>query len=231
VFKYFRKNENGFMVKWIRRMFSNPLALIPVVAVFVAEALILQPNPYEMYAMTWHGFVLGLLAFFFGFCFMLSGSGFWNMLVKWRWLFLVMAAVLFAVRMIYFEGKVPFYMIVAESDGWIFTMFAFGYKYLNRPGKVLTYLSEAAYPVYIIHMIVLFLGSMLIFPLDMNLQLEFVTVLIFTFAGCFLFYEFVIRRITILRPLFGLKMRKSREVTPSERVMLESITVKEREMQ
>ena len=89
-------------------------------------------------------------------------------------------------------------------------MFAFGYKYLNRPGKVLSYLSEAAYPVYILHMIFLFLGSSWIFPMDLPVQLEFVFALMFTGIGCFAAFE-VIKRVNILRPLFGLKMKTGKE--------------------
>lgn len=58
--------------------------------------------------------------------------------------------------------KVHNVQLVIESNCWIFSVFAFGYKYLN-PGKVLRYLSQAAYPIYIIHMICLYLASLLMF--------------------------------------------------------------------
>jgi peptidoglycan/LPS O-acetylase OafA/YrhL len=203
---YLKNNENGRLVDTIKRIFSNPLGLLVVVAAFIAEALIVKPAPYELYAMTWHGFFLGLLAFFFGFCFILSGSAFWQMLVKWRWLFLVVAVTLFVLRQFYFGMNTPACLLVIESDSWIFSVLAFGSLYLNHPGKVLTYLSQAAYPIYILHMIFLYLGSVLIFPLDIALPLKFLLVLLFTFAGCFLTYE-VIRRVNIIRPLFGLKRK------------------------
>ena len=97
--------------------------------------------------------------------------------------------------------------MVFESDCWIFSVLAFGHKYLNHPSKALSYLSQAAYPVYILHMIFLFLGSWLVFPLALSVQLKFVMVLVFTVAGCFGAFE-IIRRVTILRPLFGLKMKE-----------------------
>jgi membrane-bound acyltransferase YfiQ involved in biofilm formation len=96
-----------------------------------------------------------------------------------------------------------------ESDCWIFALLAFGNKYLNRPGRTLAYLSEAAYPVYILHMIFLFLGSQLIFPLDINVKIQFILLLVFTGIGCFATYE-IIRRVNVLRPLFGLKMKPAR---------------------
>jgi glucan biosynthesis protein C len=217
VFFYFKNNENGKVAQFIKSMFSTPLGLLPVVGTFVLEAVIMQPNPYELYAMTWHGFVLGLLAFFFGFCFVLSGAGFWQMIFRWRWFFLVTAITLFVLRINVFGMNTPGYLIAAESNCWIFSVFAFGYKYLNRGGKTLAYLSQAAYPVYILHMIFLYLGSLLIFPLGLPVQVKFLLVLLFTLAGCFLTYEFLIRRINIIRPLFGVKM-KDAPVQKKERV-------------
>jgi glucans biosynthesis protein C len=203
---FLKQNESGKVVGMIKKIFSNPLGLLIVISVFVAEALIIKPVPYELYAMTWHGFFLGLLAFFFGFCFVLSGPAFWCMIIKWRWVFLGVAASLFALRLYYFEMTTPSYLIVTESQAWIFTVLAFGNKYLNRPGKALTYLSKAAYPVYILHMIFLYLGSTLIFPLPIAVPLQFLLVLLFTVGGCFASYE-IIRRVRFLRPLFGMVMK------------------------
>jgi membrane-bound acyltransferase YfiQ involved in biofilm formation len=207
LFFYFKKNENGKVVSLIKKIFSNPLGLLIVMLAFIAEALIMKPYPYELYAMTWHGYVLGLLAFFFGFCFVLSGDPFWNMIMKWRWLFLLSAIVLFVLRIIQFKTGAPIYLLVPESNCWIISVFAFGCKYLNRESKALTYLSQAAYPVYILHMIFLYWGSAFIFPLELDVHLQFILVLLFTFAGCFAVYELIIRRINLVRPLFGLKRK------------------------
>ncbi|MEJ0104528.1 MAG: acyltransferase family protein [Bacteroidota bacterium] len=207
VFFYLKRNEEGRIVLWIKKLLSNPFSLLIIIAAFIAEVLLVDPNPYELYAMTWHGFFLGLLAFFFGFCFVLSGSSFWNMLLKWRWLFLAVAVLLYTWRLLQFQMKVPDFQLVIESDFWIFSLFAFGYKYLNSPSKALSYLSQAAYPIYIIHMIFLFLASLLIFPLYIDVQMKFIFVLAFTVTGCLTFYEFIIRRVKIIRPLFGLKMK------------------------
>ena len=207
VLYYLKANENGKIATWIKKLLSNPLGLLVVIAAFMAEAILVKPNPYEMYAMTWHGFFLGLLAFFFGFCFVLSGDNFWNMILKWRWLFISAAVLLFIYRLNQFQMRVPGYQLAIESNLWILSVFAFGYKYLNRPSKVLSYLSQAAYPVYIIHMIFLFLGSQLIFPLDLDVHLQFILVLVFTGVGCFVTYEFVIRRVKFIRPLFGLRVK------------------------
>lgn len=204
LFFYLKRNEDSMVVEWIKKILSHPLGLLIVFSAFIAEVMLMNPRPYEMYAMTWHGFILGLLAFFFGFCFTLAGRGFNDMIVKWRWVFVVTALTLFTVRMIYFKLNVPGYLLVIESDCWIFSVLAFAGKYLDHPTKALTYLSKAAYPVYILHMIFLFLGSSLIFPLDLPPSVKFILLLLFTVAGCFAAYE-VIRKTIVLRPFFGIK--------------------------
>lgn len=207
IFFYLKNHEDGKIVKGIKWLLRTPLGLLPVIAAFIVEAVLVDPRPYELYAMTWHGFYLGLLAFFFGFCFVLSGSAFWDMILKWRWGFLAAAVILFSVRITQFEQFAPGHLIATESNFWILSVFAFAYKYLNRPSNALNYLSQAAYPVYILHMIFLYLGSWLIFPVDIAAPLQFTLVLLFTGIGCFTLYEFVIRRVNMIRPLFGLKMK------------------------
>ncbi len=207
LFFYLKRNEDGKLARGIRTVLSNPLGLLLVVGVFILEAVIMNPRPYEMYAMTWHGFFLGFLAFLFGFCFVLSGPSFWEMILKGRWAFLLSAVLLFIIRITQFQMNVPYYLLVPESICWILSVFAFGYKYLNRTGKSLSYLSEAAYPVYILHMAFLYLGSRLIFPLSIPVQVQFVLVLLFTGVGCFATFE-LIKRINLIRPLFGLKMKR-----------------------
>lgn len=207
LFFYFKRKEDGKFVQGIKKLFSTPLGLILVIGVFIVEAIIIKPYPYEMYAMTWHGFFLGFLAFFFGFCFVLSGSPFWNMIVKWRWAFLTIAVMLFSIRFIHFQMNTPVYLLVTESDCWIISVFSFGYRYLNHSGKTLSYLSQAAYPVYILHMIFLYLGAMWIFPMKIDVHIQFFLVLLITIVGCFATYE-LIRRVKFLRPLFGLKWKE-----------------------
>ena len=126
------------------------------------------------------------------------------MIQRWRWAFLIVGLGLFIMRA-YQLVSLPVYVIAIESMSWILVVLAFGSRYLNKPGSVLTYLSEAAYPVYILHMVFLYLGSMLLFRLVMPAPLQFTLLLLITLAGCFTTFE-VIRRVSWLRVVFGLKV-------------------------
>lgn len=209
LFYYLKRNEDGNIQKWLEKLFRNPLSLLVIMAAFILEAVLVRPEAYETYSMTLHGFLLGLLAFLFGFLCIYSGKNFWNTVLRWRWILISAALTLFLLRLFVFELKAPNYLLSLESTLWIIALFGFAYKYLNHPGNILSYLTQAAYPIYIIHMVFLYLGSYLIMPLDIPVILQFILVTAFTFAGCFGFYEFIIRRINFIRPLFGLKLRKS----------------------
>lgn len=206
IFFYLKRNETGKWGKVIKGIASHPAGWLLIISAFVAEALIINPRPFELYSMTWHGFFLGGLAFFFGFCFAFSGDAFRETVLKWRWVLLTVAFTLFILRVFHFQPLTPNYLLAIESNCWILSLLGWGMKYLNRPGKTLGYLSQAAYPVYIVHMVFLYLGSSLIFPLDIGAPLQFFLILSFTFAGCLGAYE-LIRKVNFLKPLFGLKVR------------------------
>ncbi len=225
IFYGIKKGAFSKLTSFLTRLFNNPLGLLSVNVFFVAEVLLFQPKPFAMYAETWHGFVIGLLAFFFGFLFMTTGKVFWNSVKQWKWLFLGLAAILYTLRYVIFtsEGplnEAPLYLISIESNSWIFSIFGFCYQYLNKPCKILSYLSKAAYPVYIIHMIILYLAAKLILPLHLPALMAFALITLITFIGCYLLYEFLIRRIPILRPLFGLNLNLNRTEVDRKKVIV-----------
>jgi peptidoglycan/LPS O-acetylase OafA/YrhL len=205
LFFYLKKNENGKIHRALQKLFNKPWGLLVVVAAFVLEAIVVKPQIFETYAMTLHGFIMGLLAFLFGFLFVYSGEAFWRSVSRLRCLTLSLALGLFLFRYIEFKLIAPRYLLAIESNMWIFAAFGFANKYLQKPGKALDYLTQAAYPVYIIHMFFLYLGSFLIMPLDITPWFQLILIVAFTFLGSFALYELLIRRVRFLRPLFGLK--------------------------
>ncbi|MCW3785427.1 acyltransferase family protein [Plebeiibacterium sediminum] len=204
LFSVLQKNAKNSLKKMLSKVLGNPFGLLLIAGPFMLETILIKPNPYELYAMTWHGFALGFLSFFFGYCFVMVGDIFWKTIYKYRFVNLLIALFLYGMRLYVFNLKAPGYLMALESIIWIYAILAFAYKYLNKPGKILTYLSKGAYPVYILHMIFLYLGSLIILPLALNVFVKLLTIIVFSFTGCFASYE-LIRRTKILRPLFGLK--------------------------
>jgi peptidoglycan/LPS O-acetylase OafA/YrhL len=207
-FAFLDKNYDYKFFNAIRVLLKRPYLIYLFIIPFILEAELINPEYFSLYVGTGHGFLIGMLAFFFGFLFIAIGDAFWNAVEKTKTTSLIIAFTLYLIRLFYFELSAPNYLTSIESMNWVFAVFGFGYKYLNKPGKILSYLSQAAYPLYIIHMIFLYLASFIILPLNLPLVLNLTLIILLTFIGCFITYDLIIKRIGFLRPLFGLKGKR-----------------------
>ncbi|MFB6317128.1 acyltransferase family protein [Saccharicrinis sp. FJH54] len=207
LFYFIKKKSEGRFMNRVKRILGNPFGPGLIMIPFALEAVLAQPELFELYAQTLHGYFLGFLAFFFGFILVETGNAFWETTRKIRWILLGLAFLFYLLRWYYYDLRSPSYLMSIESNLWIFSVFGFAYKHLNHPGKILRYLSDAAYPVYILHMLFLFMASSLILPLHFPTWIKLLLIIALTFSGCMLTYELLIRRVNLLRPLFGLKLK------------------------
>lgn len=203
-FIYLKKKETGKIASGLKKNFSHPFSIILIIGIIVAEALLVNPGIYEMYALTWHGFFLGMLAFLLGFCMAFAGQPFLQLIKKWKWILLALALGLYLFRSLNAPAITPGYWLAVESVSWILAIFSLAHQYLNNSSNTLSYLSKAAYPIYIVHMAVLYIGSLLLFPLKISVYAKFFLLVAFTVLVSWLLYEFIIKRIKIFRLLFGI---------------------------
>lgn len=89
----------------------------------------------------------------------------------------------------------------------IVALLGFAQRRLERRNATLSYLTDAVFPYYILHQtIIVVLGYWLI-PYRLPVLGEAAIIIGATLAGCILGYE-IIRRVQVLRPLFGLPWRR-----------------------
>nr|WP_321410574.1 acyltransferase [uncultured Carboxylicivirga sp.] len=212
VFYYFKKRAHKLQ-ETISILLSHPLSAFLVTFLFALEVILVNPDSFELYALTTHGFVIGFISFMMGFLFIYSGERFWITIRSRRWVYFSFALSLYLIRVFLFDLAAPKLIIAVESVSWIYTIFSFGFKYLNRSGKSLSYLSKAAYPVYILHMIFLYLGASLILPLNISAEIKFIGVTAISLLGSLLVYEILIRRIKWIGVLFGVFQTQINEST------------------
>jgi glucans biosynthesis protein C len=202
-FNYLKNKPTTGLARWLKKFFSSIGGIVLTFLLFVGETFLLDPRPFELYAFTLHGLVIGLLAFLLGFLFMYAGDPFWTLVRKYYWAFLLLSIGLYINRYIQMPAQQPAYLLSIESNGWIFGVLGVASRFLNRSSKLLSYLKAAAYPVYIMHMAFLFLGSKLIFPMTIAAEWKYIFLLLFTLGGSLLVYEFLVRRIRLFGVLFG----------------------------
>jgi hypothetical protein len=89
----------------------------------------------------------------------------------------------------------------------IVTLLGLARRFANRPSLTLTYLTAAIFPYYILHQTITLLVSYWFTMNEAPVAIEATTIVVVTILGCVLGYE-VIRRVAVLRPLFGLPMRR-----------------------
>jgi peptidoglycan/LPS O-acetylase OafA/YrhL len=89
-------------------------------------------------------------------------------------------------------------------------------RFLNSDGPVRRYLTEAVFPVYILHQTITVSAGYMLTRTGLDLWTEFAVLTTITFAGSFAGFE-LIRRVAILRPLFGLKPHQERTPGLKER--------------
>ncbi|RZT09885.1 Surface polysaccharide O-acyltransferase, integral membrane enzyme [Duganella sp. CF402] len=85
----------------------------------------------------------------------------------------------------------------------ILTVCGFGHRHLNFDSAKRRYLTEAVFPVYILHQTLIVAMAHWMKPIKLAPGIEGVFLIVLTFAISFGVFE-VVRRIAVLRPLFGL---------------------------
>ncbi len=89
----------------------------------------------------------------------------------------------------------------------VLMVLSLAYKYLNRKSSLLGYFNDAVYPFYIVHQTIIIVLAYNLAPLSLGPIIEPISVILLTILLCFICFE-VIRRVDILKPLFGVKIKK-----------------------
>jgi len=90
---------------------------------------------------------------------------------------------------------------------WVLAGLGLCMQHLTTSTPFLTYANEAVLPFYIFHQTVLLSVGYFVLPLGLPDALEWLVVLLVSFAVIMLLYEFLVRRFNVLRVLFGMKPR------------------------
>ncbi|CAG0941693.1 Glucans biosynthesis protein C [Anaerolineae bacterium] len=89
--------------------------------------------------------------------------------------------------------------------GWLLAILGFGMKHLNRPSPRLSALNEAVLPFYVMHQTVIVIMDYFILPLPIPDPLKFIIVGVSAFTIIVTLYELIVKRVGVLRFLFGMK--------------------------
>ncbi len=194
-------------------------ALLWPIAVLALARLLLVARFESTHALVhdWYNHAQYFFVFALGFI-AARCSAFWQSLARLRWLalWLALASYLFVVW--YFQGNAfsdanpppnalrLLQRIVWAINQWlsIAAICGFAFRWRNADSAALRYLVPAVFPVYILHQTVIVIFAHHLKPVALAPALEGLLLIAVTFSLCFGAYE-VIRRVSWLRPLFGLR--------------------------
>jgi glucan biosynthesis protein C len=87
---------------------------------------------------------------------------------------------------------------------WIFTILGFGAQYLNYSNPFLRYSNEAVLPFYIAHQPLMLLTGYYVIQANLTIVTKYILIVCLSFALVMLCYQLIIRKINVLRCVFGM---------------------------
>lgn len=96
-------------------------------------------------------------------------------------------------------------------NSWCFliTLLGYGSKYLAFNNNLLKYVTQLILPFYILHQTVIITIGFYVVQWDASIAYKYMVISTSSLIVIMLFYEILIKRVNILRFLFGMKMRKA----------------------
>jgi len=198
-------------------LLGSGLLLWPALLLVVVRiALVARFESTHALVDDWYNHAQYLPLFLLGF--LIAGAEpVWQRMENSRWMALSLAVITYAFIAWYFGhfndevNPPPDVMKMLQRAAWglnqwtsIVAILGFARRWAPGDSPALRYLTQAVFPVYILHQTVIVVAAHDLKPFGIPPLLEGLLLIMLTFAACFGGYE-IIRRVNWLRPLFGLK--------------------------
>ncbi|WHY83870.1 acyltransferase family protein [Neobacillus novalis] len=211
VFTFLNNQKRKDFVNKFHKIFSHPFIFIFLFIVLTIAQALPAPggqNPF---------FYLAILLIGYISC---SDPSYQEMFNRYRFKALIMVLILvpiWAVLVAHNQGAKDFSAISIFLTFFrslntllgLIVILGFGNKILNFRHKILSYLNEAAFPIYIIHQSVLVVIGYYVIRLDMSVSAKFILIMLSTLVASLLIFELIIKRTGMTRYLFGVKTKKA----------------------
>jgi peptidoglycan/LPS O-acetylase OafA/YrhL len=95
---------------------------------------------------------------------------------------------------------------------WVIALLSLARSHLNFNNNLLKYASQASYPFYIFHQTFVVAIGFYVVQWNLDLPQKFTIISTSSLVFTFVFYDFVIKRINLIRLCFGLKLIQSKHI-------------------
>jgi Acyltransferase family len=212
----------GWIERWLVPAFSGWwLLVVPPLAV-AAYRIVLLPNFPSTHALfgDWYNHALFATVFLLGFL-LAHARSFWDAVERQRWIALPLAAAFFVALLTLRSmrhGGMPVGIPLGVIYGfyqWLcmVALLGFARRWIKKDSAPRRYLTDAIFPYYIVHQTAIIMIAHALRGSGLSVWAEASIVIGGTAAACVVTYE-IVRRVALLRPLFGLKMAASEPAMP-----------------
>ncbi|PJI39611.1 acyltransferase family protein [Ferrovibrio sp.] len=191
-------------------LMRRPMALLLLPPLFVGLLrLTLKPVFGETHALLddWYLHALYLSMFLFGYG-IARQEGIWRSIENLRWIALTLAVAIYASMIVAVVtntgGPARPFIWALDQWAWILMLLGFARRLMNFDSPARRYLTDAVFPFYIIHQTAIVVLGHHLTKLALPVGAEAVLLVLGTAMACFVGYE-IVRRVSVLRPVFGLK--------------------------
>lgn len=224
-----RKRTGRSLFSRLATLFEKPWTLIIPVLLFVGlEGLIdipIKPGGWSF---------ISYLVFFIGGYLIFSNTRIQENIKRYAVVALITAVVLQALDYILLfaiKPDIPYgtpgyaglgIMLSLRSLCWIIAILGFGSRFLNFNNRFLGYANEAVLPFYILHQPIILIIGFFVVQWSMGIPLKYLIISTSSFAAIVAIYELLVRRINVLRFLFGMRLKEKPKVSqqPLNKVLI-----------
>jgi peptidoglycan/LPS O-acetylase OafA/YrhL len=193
---------------------QNPGMIILLAIPIAVMMYFLKWQPYAIIRTGWGAggwSILTYLVFFILGCLIASDAQFKMAIERYRLVSLVIGILMMIGGLLWFRfgAHLAFPSILQAFNSWVWivVIIGFGSKYLNFSNRLLDYSNEAVLPFYILHQTVIVIVGFYIAGWHQSVLAKYLILSTVSFVVIVALYHVAIRRVSILRFLFGLKSR------------------------
>lgn len=107
---------------------------------------------------------------------------------------------------------VLFQIIMSIANwSWVVFILSLGVRYLNFNNRFLSYANEAVLPFYILHQTIILVVGWFVITWDVSILPKYLIIIVVSFVLIMALYELLIRHLSSLRFLFGMRMKKMKQ--------------------
>jgi surface polysaccharide O-acyltransferase-like enzyme len=217
---YLKSEKGRWIIDSLKKVVrKSPGIFLFFIPIAVIEVLLRQAYPNMQNLISdWANFLMFITVFIFGF--ILISDDTFGEAVDRHWKAALTIGLLIAISLsLIYVGQI--HTGLNEATSYIVEMIlrgiciwfcligflGFGKRFLNRGGDFIKYASEAALPIYVIHLPMVVMIGFYVIKFDMPVAAKYLAIVILSLIASVLLYEIAIRRFNFVRFFLGMKKR------------------------